>query len=455
MAPLSRLFLACLIALLWPASLFSTTFPVTNTNDGGAGSLRQAINDANGNSGLDTIAFNIPGTGLHTITPVTQLPSITSPVTLDGYTQPGSSVNTLANGDNAVIRIEINGAILGNNGNALDILAGAGGSVIRGLVIDNGWSAAILIQTDTVAVEGCFLGTDPTGAIARSNTQGVNADFGFSTSGLRIGGAAPALRNVISGNALGIVIQSGANQVVQGNFIGTDATGANAIPNGAGVDVRSSDNLIGGTTAAARNVIGANNTGVSVSPSTGNRIQGNFIGTDVTGTHALGLGDGISWTGAAQIGRLTATPGTPPGNVISGNHGGGGSGRGIVVAIGISNNVIQGNLIGTDATGTQTLGNGLGGVEIFGAANVIGGTDVMARNVISGNGRNGILMGTDSAPVHDNLIQGNFIGTDITGTNMLGNAGDGVLVSISTNNTIGGQVTTAGAPPANVIARNR
>ena len=454
MAPLSRLFLACLIALLWPASLFSTTFPVTNTNDGGAGSLRQAINDANGNSGLDTIAFNIPGTGLHTITPVTQLPSITSPVTLDGYTQPGSSVNTLANGDNAVILIEINGAILGNNGNALDILAGAGGSTLRGLVIDNGWSAAILIQTDTVAVEGCFLGTDPTGAIARSNTQGVNADFGFSTSGLRIGGAAPALRNVISGNALGIVIQSGANQVVQGNFIGTDATGANAIPNGAGVDVRSSDNLIGGTTAAARNVIGANNTGVSVSPSTGNRIQGNFIGTDVTGTHALGLGDGISLTGAAQIGGLTATPGTPPGNVISGNHGGGGSGRGIVVGNGISNNVIQGNLIGTDATGTQTLGNGLGGVEIFGAANVIGGTDVMARNVISGNGRNGILMGTDNAPVHDNLIQGNFIGTDITGTNMLGNAGDGVLVSISTNNTIGGQVTTAGAPPANVIAGN-
>jgi hypothetical protein len=406
MAPLTRLFLACLIALLWLASLFSTTFPVTNTNDGGAGSLRQAINDANGNSGLDTIAFNIPGTGLHTITPVTQLPSITSPVTLDGYTQPGSSVNTLANGDNAVIRIEINGAILGNNGNALDVLAGAGGSVIRGLVIDNGWSAAILIQTDTVAVEGCFLGADPTGAIARSNTQGVNADFGFSTSGLRIGGTSPALRNVISGNALGIVIQSGANQLVQGNFIGTDATGTNAIPNGTGVDVRSNDNLIGGITAAARNVIGANNTGVSVSPSTGNRIQGNFIGTDVTGAHALGLGDGISITGTAQIGGLTATPGTPPGNVISGNHGGGGSGRGIVVANGISNNVIQGNLIGTDATGTQPLGNGLGGVEIFGAANVIGGTDLMARNVISGNGRNGILMGTDNASVHDNLIQG-------------------------------------------------
>ena len=69
MAPLTRLFLACLIALLWPASLFSTTFPVTNTSDGGSGSLRQAINDANGHAGLDTISFNIPGSGVHTITP--------------------------------------------------------------------------------------------------------------------------------------------------------------------------------------------------------------------------------------------------------------------------------------------------------------------------------------------------------------------------------------------------
>ena len=446
------------IAILWSAIAtiaLPDTFTVTNTSDGGSGSLRQAINDANGHAGLDTIAFNIPGTGVRTITPVTQLPSITSPATLDGYTQPGSSANTLANGDNAVLLIEISGAILGNNGNALVLVAGASGSTIRGLVIDNGWSAAILVQTDTLAVEGCFIGTDPTGLVAHGNTQAVNADFAQPTSGMRIGGTSPAVRNVISGNSVAILIQSGANQLVQGNFIGTDATGANAIPNSTGVNVQSSDNLIGGTTAAARNVIGGNSgVGISVSSSTGNRIQGNYIGTDVTGANALGNSDGISTTGAVQIGGLTATPGVPPGNVISGAHAGGGSGHGIVVSNGISNNVIQGNLIGTDATGTQPLGNGLDGVEIFGAGNVIGGTEVMARNVISGNGRNGILMGTDNAPVHDNLIQGNFIGTDITGTNLLGNAGDGVFVSISTNNTIGGQVTTAGAPPANVIAGN-
>ena len=269
-------------------------------------------------SGLDTIKFNIPGTGVHTITPMTQLPSITSPVVLDGETQPGASANTLANGDNAVLLIEISGAILTNNANAFVLVTGASGSTIRGLVIDNAWSTAVLIQTDTIAVEGCFLGTDPTGLIAKGNTQGVNADFGSSASATRVGGTTPAARNVIAGNSIGVLIQSGANSLVQGNFIGTDATGTNALSNGAGVDVRSSDNLIGGTTAGARNVIGANGTGVTVSASTGNAIQGNFIGTDVTGTVALGLGDGIFTTGAAQIGGLTATPGTPPGNVISG-----------------------------------------------------------------------------------------------------------------------------------------
>ena len=100
---------------------------------------------------------------MHTITPVTQLPFITDPVVIDGETQPGASANTLANGDNAVLLIEISGAIVTNNGNAFVLVAGASGSTIRGLVIDNGWSTAVLVQTDTIAVEGCFLGTDPTG----------------------------------------------------------------------------------------------------------------------------------------------------------------------------------------------------------------------------------------------------------------------------------------------------
>src|SRR5947207_1496926 len=97
------------------------TFNVTITDDSGAGSLRQAITDANNHAGTDTIAFSIPGSGFQTITPMTQLPSISSPVVIDGYTQPGSSANSLSNGDNAVVLIEISGAILSNNGNGLVI----------------------------------------------------------------------------------------------------------------------------------------------------------------------------------------------------------------------------------------------------------------------------------------------------------------------------------------------
>src|SRR5262245_53416398 len=70
-----------------------TPFTVSNTNDSGSGSLRQAILDANNNAGADTIRFAIPGAGVHTITPTSELPTITGPVTIDGYTQQGSSPN--------------------------------------------------------------------------------------------------------------------------------------------------------------------------------------------------------------------------------------------------------------------------------------------------------------------------------------------------------------------------
>src|SRR5213592_598074 len=96
------------VAVCSCVSASGATFTVINTDDAGAGSLRQAIVDANNQAGADTIAFNIPGTGVHTISPATELPAITDPVIIDGYSQPGSSANTLAVGDNAVLRIEIN-----------------------------------------------------------------------------------------------------------------------------------------------------------------------------------------------------------------------------------------------------------------------------------------------------------------------------------------------------------
>src|SRR3954463_7546989 len=91
------------------AALLANTFTVTTAADSGAGSLRQALLDANAAGDADTIQFSIPGAGVHTITPLTDLPLITGPVTIDGYTQPGSSANTNGPGlpDNSVHLIEL------------------------------------------------------------------------------------------------------------------------------------------------------------------------------------------------------------------------------------------------------------------------------------------------------------------------------------------------------------
>src|SRR5580765_7281158 len=128
-------FSLALVALFTISTAVADTYTVANTLDAGPGSFRQAILDANTHAGLDTISFNIPGSGVHTITPTTELPAITSPVNISGYTQPGSSVNTLAGGDNAVLLVELSGASVGNGGSGLTFGSNETGSTVRGLVI--------------------------------------------------------------------------------------------------------------------------------------------------------------------------------------------------------------------------------------------------------------------------------------------------------------------------------
>ena len=143
----------------------AATYTVTNTNDSGAGSLRQAITDANASAGLDTIAFNIPGSGVHTITPGSVLPTITDPVVIDGYSQPGSSPNTLAVGDDAVLQIELDG----NGAGYYGLTISGGGSTIKGLVIGGwGFNSVVfdILTNGGNTIQGCFIGTDPTGSVA-------------------------------------------------------------------------------------------------------------------------------------------------------------------------------------------------------------------------------------------------------------------------------------------------
>jgi uncharacterized delta-60 repeat protein len=284
-------------------------FTVTNTHDDGPGSLRQAILDANAHAnagGPDLINFNIPGNNVHTIRPITELPTITEPVIIDGYSQPDSHVNTLATGDNAVLTIELSGTggVAGLDGLVLK----GGGTTVRGLVINgfqedfgfNGGNALFLLNLGNNAnnvITGNFLGTDPTGTTAVPNSVDVFA--GNAASGTTIGGTAPADRNLISaGQAFnGIELGSDGN-VVQGNEIGTDVTGTRDLGNlGSGVVVSGSNNTIGGTAPGAGNVIAFNHDrGVRVEDGFG-AVGNSILGNSIFGNGHLGIDlndDGVS-----------------------------------------------------------------------------------------------------------------------------------------------------------------
>lgn len=401
-------------------------FTVINTNDSGGGSFRQAIMDANSMGG-GTIQFNIPGTGVHTISPLSVLPIITQPVVIDGYTaQSGASPNTNppTQGINAVITIELSGA---NVGNVTGLTINAANCTVRGLVINRFQHDAIEINLNGNTIEGNFIGTNTAGTAALPNgAAGLGGViFVGASSNNTVGGTTPDARNLISGNVGPGILLGGAGNVVQGNLIGTDVTGTMALGNtDRGVNVNASNCTIGGTTVAARNVISANSRGIDIFAGTNNTIQGNFIGTDVTGTIALGnpnvgldLNTGVSGT---QIGGLTATPGTPPGNLISGNNGN----SGVILGQNTFGNLIQGNIIGADITGIQPLSNIPGGITINGHDNTVGGTTTNARNIIAFNGGGTPMCNAADAGVW--VHNSGAINNAILGNSIFSNAGLGI-----------------------------
>ena len=263
------------IAVLLGASAgVAATFTVINTNDSGAGSLRQAVIDANANAGADTIDFNIPGAGLHTIALQSALPQLSGPVTVNGFSQPGSSANTNGPGlgDNSVHRIEINGAAAGAGSYAFSLGAAASGSTFQGLVIQgfltdgsgNGGGGFFLDSSSGNTFAGNFIGTDATG-LAGVGNQGAGLFVVGASLGNTIGGMTPAARNVISSNGHGAIVLGNVStsNLVQGNFIGVNATGTAALsnqPSGISINIQGvADTVIGGVTASARNVISGNN----------------------------------------------------------------------------------------------------------------------------------------------------------------------------------------------------
>jgi hypothetical protein len=300
--------------------IFAATFTVSNTNDSGAGSLRQAILDANGHPGADTIAFDIPGAGVHTITPTTSLPAVVDQVLIDGYSQTGSVENTAVIGTNAVLEIEIDGTTAGGIGIDLNGPA-TSGSVVQGLVVNRFSTGIEVDNSNDVVVRGNFLGTDPTGTLPRPNDTGVQC----GANAALIGGSSPGDRNLVSGNTAGTF--SGAlllnglatNSRVQGNLIGTDATGLHALPNLGGLAAYGTGNTIGGAAAGEANVVSGNSLyGMWIEGSI--VIQGNLVGLAGDGLSPLGNAtDGIVIHGSndSVIGGL----GPGEGNEIAFNLG--------------------------------------------------------------------------------------------------------------------------------------
>jgi len=419
------LFCCWLLAPGHPAA--AATYTVTNVADSGAGSLRQAILSANTNLGLDTIVFNIPGTGPFTMTPASALPTITDPVVIDGTTEPGYAGTPL---------IEINGSSLASGTDGL--LISAGGSTVRGLAINRCPRDAIRIQSlGTNVIQGNFLGTDPSGTVARANGEGGVMING--SPGNLIGGTNASARNLISGgnqNGIYLFTSTATGNVVSGNYIGTTVTGLAALKNvynGLEIAIASS-NIIGGTNPGAGNVISGNGqSGVYFlsAPATGNLVQGNYIGVNANGTAAISNGqDAVTIDGVS--GNTIGGTAAAARNVLSGNMESGV----FIFTAGATSNVIAGNYIGTDKTGKVAIPNYTNGVTLDGVAgNTVGGTNAGALNVISGNQQLGVLI--FSAGASNNLVLGNYIGPDATGTNALPNTYGGVTIVGVSGNIIG------------------
>jgi titin len=470
--------------------LAPAVFTVVNANDSGAGSLRQAILQANANAGADTINIKI-ASGPQTINLLSALPALTGPTVVNGQTQPGFTTTPI---------IELNGAGAGPGASGLTLMAG--GSSVRGLVINRFAGSGIVLRAGGCSVLGCFLGTDVAGAAARPNGRdGVTILSG--AAGNVVGGTVAHTSNLISGNGrfgVYIVGPGAAGNFVEGNFIGSALSGAAAVPNQDGVVVAggAANNLIGG---AAGNLLSGNvGAGVVIAGATtlGNKFQANFLGLTASGTAALPNAEGVLIAGGAH-GNVVGGPSPALGNFISGNSGDGvhldgaattgnlvqgntiglssggvvlgggvgnavgvafrdgarantaagnvisGNGTGVLVTdLGTSANQVAGNRIGTDAAGTTAQPNNLGVLVRSGAAG-----NTIAGNLISGNSSDGVQLANPGTT--GNVIRGNLIGLNAAGTAALANGIAGVQIRDgASNNVVGG--TTAAA--RNVISGN-
>jgi CSLREA domain-containing protein len=418
-APFLAFALLCSAATLSAGVVITVTSAADTAANDGVCTLREAITSANTNTAsggaagecvagavsLDLIEFNVTGGCAVpcTITPGTALPSITAPVIVNGYSQPGASANTLAVGNDAVLKIEINGTTAGGVG--LTLAAGSGGSTIRGLVV-NRFATAILVQSAGNLLAGNFIGIDPTGTIARSNS---NHAIEITGAGNTVGGTTPAARNVISGSNVGQgragvrSTGSGATgNIFQGNYVGTNAAGTAAIPSWFGILCETGGgHTIGGTVAGARNVVSGNsNTGVNLDGSSNNTVFGNLIGVNATNTAPLPNGNQGLRTDNSS-GNVIGGTGAGEPNVLSFN-----GDIGVRIAFGF-NTTVRGNTI---------RGNVDGGVHVYAGTGNLIRSNAISVNDVSSPPNLGIDLDLDGGSPEDGVTP-NDAGDADTGPN--------------------------------------
>ncbi len=464
----SLLLALCLVwaALPWSAAQSApiATFTVNSTNDVNDGtcnaahcSLREAIIAANAAAGSDTINFNIAGAGVKTIAPTSALPAFTGPVILDGLTQPGATCAAWP----PTLLIVLNGAMAGPSTPGLQVTTSA--STVRGLVVNGWWDDyGIVIDGTGNRVECSFLGTNVAGTAAVPNVVGVGIVGGGSNN---IGGNLAGTRNLISGNTGdGVYLTNGvSNNAVYGNYIGTDVNGSLDLGNGnSGIAFsNASSNTVGLPNPASRNVIaGNNNTGIVFSNgSNNNSVVANYIGLNAAGTAAVPNNvAGVFINNGA--GNIIGDSSAPARNIISGNEN-----QGVLIFGPSSGNFVRGNTIGLDPAGAVAIPNQGTGVRLAGGAtlNVIGGSVDAARNIISGNDNEGVLI--HESGTNNNTVERNYIGVAADGVTARPNAylgvalvtaaGNQVLDNVISGNLSGGVAISAAGADNNVVQGNK
>lgn len=356
-----------------PSAVITVTNKLDETSNGNGCSLREAIINSNNNvktyddcaagSGIDEIRFAI-GSGPQTITPNSSLPVISDPVIIDGTTQPDCNAPCIV----------LDGVNAGGSSDGLGI--NAGNSTIKGMGIQRfGKNGISIWKRGGNLIVGNYIGTDITGTQDRGN--GLDGIRVLSANN-RVGGTGAGERNLLSGNGeAGLLFccssVAGGNTAIN-NYVGTNIQGSAAIQNDLfGLGAHSTNNRIGGTTPAERNLVSGNGEG------------------------------GISLCCDAQA----------------------------------SGNLIIGNWVGVDSTGTYSIRNFDAGIGLYAPNNVIGGDTPGERNVISGNRNTGINICCDSR-ANGNLIQGNYIGSNAAGTAGMSNIQVGVYVIAVADTTIAG-----------------